>query len=57
MFLRFLTRLTLKVFSFHPEMGDADLQNMGDRFVPYQGENYVDPIDALYDKVASSPKL
>lgn len=35
----------------------ADLQNMGDRFVPYQGENYVDPIDALYDKVASSPKL
>ena len=35
----------------------ADLQNMGDRFVPYQGDNYVDPIDALYDKVASSPKL
>lgn len=35
----------------------ADLQKMGDRFVPYQGENYVDPIDALYDKVASSPKL
>ncbi|MEE1176928.1 MAG: glycogen/starch synthase [Paludibacteraceae bacterium] len=35
----------------------ADLQNMGDRFVPYHGENYVDPIDALYDKVASSPKL
>ena len=35
----------------------ADLQNMGDRFVSYQGENYVDPIDALYDKVASSPKL
>ena len=35
----------------------ADLQNMGDRFVPYPGENYVDPIDALYDKVASSPKL
>mgnify|MGYP003482312506 FL=1 len=35
----------------------ADLQNMDDRFVPYQGENYVDPIDALYDKVASSPKL
>lgn len=35
----------------------ADLQNMGDRFVPYQGENYVDPIDAVYDKVASSPKL
>ena len=35
----------------------ADLQNMGDRFVPYQGENYVEPIDALYDKGASSPKL